>query len=191
MGSESWLRARIAKGVRRSGTHLASRTYTSEHSEERSDEITRYVTMHKVLSSTTRSMATLRLPSNVRLSTTQRRKRGAPGDASSGSGAWIRTRDLRVMSPTSCLCSTPQRRTHYTPFPALVKRIAPIPATFVYETWCSLTPSAPSLDTRPGAGPTRTEHATRSARQGRISPPSPTPTLHAPRIKPRQYTPGA
>jgi hypothetical protein len=29
-----------------------------------------------------------------------------------GCGAWIRTKDLRVMSPTSCRCSTPRR--HYT-----------------------------------------------------------------------------
>ncbi len=27
----------------------------------------------------------------------------------SSSGAWIRTKDLRVMSPTSCHCSTPHR----------------------------------------------------------------------------------
>ncbi len=31
---------------------------------------------------------------------------------SSGSGGWIRTTDLRVMSPTSCHCSTPRRRGH-------------------------------------------------------------------------------
>ena len=31
--------------------------------------------------------------------------------AKKSSGDWIRTNDLRVMSPTSCLCSTPHR--HY------------------------------------------------------------------------------
>src|SRR6266571_9512154 len=38
-----------------------------------------------------------------------RRKRGALGGRS-GCGAWIRTKDLRVMSPTSCRCSTPRVR---------------------------------------------------------------------------------
>jgi hypothetical protein len=33
----------------------------------------------------------------------------APVWALFSSGGWIRTNDLRVMSPTSCLCSTPQR----------------------------------------------------------------------------------
>ncbi len=32
------------------------------------------------------------------------------GCFSHGSGGWIRTIDLRVMSPTSCRCSTPRRR---------------------------------------------------------------------------------
>jgi hypothetical protein len=36
------------------------------------------------------------------------------------------------MSPTSCLCSTPQRRAHYTRFPALVKCISAIPARVPY-----------------------------------------------------------
>jgi hypothetical protein len=31
-----------------------------------------------------------------------------------GSGEWIRTTDLRVMSPTSYHCSTPRRHTQYT-----------------------------------------------------------------------------
>ena len=38
-----------------------------------------------------------------------------------GSGDWIRTSDLRVMSPTSCLCSTPQHFEYYTRFHTLVK----------------------------------------------------------------------
>src|SRR5579871_4835786 len=40
-------------------------------------------------------------------------ERGAGGPAPrgflDGCGAWIRTKDLRVMSPTSCRCSTPRR----------------------------------------------------------------------------------
>ena len=32
-----------------------------------------------------------------------------PMNLEDGSGGWIRTNDLRVMSPTSCHCSTPQR----------------------------------------------------------------------------------
>src|ERR1035437_10473834 len=31
-------------------------------------------------------------------------------DWKSGCGGWIRTNDLRVMSPTSCHCSTPRRK---------------------------------------------------------------------------------
>ena len=34
--------------------------------------------------------------------------------AKKSSGDWIRTNDLRVMSPTSCLCSTPHRHTYNT-----------------------------------------------------------------------------
>ena len=32
-----------------------------------------------------------------------------------GSGGWIRTNDLRVMSPTSCHCSTPRQYFEYIP----------------------------------------------------------------------------
>src|SRR5215207_7900630 len=35
--------------------------------------------------------------------------------ALSGSGSWIRTNDLRVMSPTSYHCSIPRRTSEYTP----------------------------------------------------------------------------
>ena len=37
------------------------------------------------------------------------------GRLENSSGEWIRTTDLRVMSPTSCHCSTPHRLTgpHY------------------------------------------------------------------------------
>ncbi len=37
------------------------------------------------------------------------------------SGGWIRTPDLRVMSPTSCHCSTPHRDKHYRRILAFVK----------------------------------------------------------------------
>ncbi len=33
------------------------------------------------------------------------------GRLENSSGEWIRTTDLRVMSPTSCHCSTPHRGT--------------------------------------------------------------------------------
>src|SRR5256885_6016788 len=35
-------------------------------------------------------------------------RRVAPLDSHQSCGAWIRTKDLRVMSPTSCRCSTPR-----------------------------------------------------------------------------------
>jgi hypothetical protein len=42
-----------------------------------------------------------------------------------GSGGWIRTIDLRVMSPTSCHCSTPRWRVHG---PTLPAGIPPVPS---------------------------------------------------------------
>ena len=40
--------------------------------------------------------------------TEKRDPAGAPHELVIGCGAWIRTKDLRVMSPTSCRCSTPR-----------------------------------------------------------------------------------
>ena len=42
-----------------------------------------------------------------------------PGRLENSSGEWIRTTDLRVMSPTSYLCSTPHQTFEYStpPFP--------------------------------------------------------------------------
>jgi hypothetical protein len=37
------------------------------------------------------------------------------GRLENSSGGWIRTNGLRVMSPTSCHCSTPQWNEHYRP----------------------------------------------------------------------------
>ena len=42
-----------------------------------------------------------------------------------GSGGWIRTIDLRVMSPTSCHCSTPRWRAHGPSLPAV---LPPVPS---------------------------------------------------------------
>ena len=42
-----------------------------------------------------------------------------------GSGGWIRTTDLRVMSPTSCHCSTPRRAAHG---PTLPAGVPPVPS---------------------------------------------------------------
>ena len=42
-----------------------------------------------------------------------------------GSGGWIRTTDLRVMSPTSCHCSTPRQLAHG---PTLPAGIPPVPS---------------------------------------------------------------
>src|SRR5215469_3351312 len=41
------------------------------------------------------------------------RPRGGDGPFCAGSGEWIRTTDLRVMSPTSYHCSTPRRSAKY------------------------------------------------------------------------------
>ena len=47
------------------------------------------------------------------------------GIGSRGSGGWIRTTDLRVMSPTSCHCSTPRWWVHG---PCLPAGIPPVPS---------------------------------------------------------------
>src|SRR6266571_5119698 len=54
-----------------------------------------------------------------------RRKRGALGGRS-GCGAWIRTKDLRVMSPTSCRCSTPRLRLYPRLFGALRRQFVQV-----------------------------------------------------------------
>src|SRR5438105_7028924 len=48
------------------------------------------------------ALSLVHIPSEIR------HARPPGGWESGGCGAWIRTKDLRVMSPTSCRCSTPR-----------------------------------------------------------------------------------
>ena len=54
------------------------------------------------------------------------------GRLENSSGEWIRTTDLRVMSPTSCHCSTPHQVYTIIPPPAATVKIAK--CTFQFPT---------------------------------------------------------